>query len=100
MSAAQLPGRSGVGYVGKEQRMNKVMIAAALTSGVMFGYAGRAWTQTDAKLPIAGYDAAKDIQGARELPDPQLEYKVVFSVAAEAKANEIHPTLKTISTYL
>jgi len=80
--------------------MNKVMIAAALAAGVVFGYAGRGWTQTDGKLPVVGYSSAKDIPGARELPDPNVDYKVVFSVAANAKADEIHPTLKTISTYL
>ena len=34
--------------------------------GVMFGYSGRAWTQTDPKLPVAGYAPAKDFAGARE----------------------------------
>ena len=61
--------------------MHKTMIVAALAAGVMFGYSGRAWTQTDQKLPLAGYAAAKDIPGARELPNPQVDYKVVFPVA-------------------
>src|SRR5437762_12517046 len=80
--------------------MNKLLMAATLGVGLMLGYSGRAWTQTDRKLPLAGYEAAKDSTGARELPDPNVDYKVVFSVAANAKADEIHPTLKTISTYL
>ena len=80
--------------------MNKTMVAAALAAGVMFGYSGRAWTQTDQKLPVAGYAAAKDIPGARELPNPDVDYKVVFSVAAVAKPEEIHPMLKTIALYL
>jgi intracellular sulfur oxidation DsrE/DsrF family protein len=80
--------------------MNKFVIAAALTAGVVLGYSGRAWTQTDQKLPMAGYSAAKDISGAKELPDPAVDNKVVFSVAANAKADEIHPTLKTIALYL
>ena len=94
--------------------MNKLMISAALAVGVMFGYTGRAWTQTDEKLPLAGFkticvhkglplagfNAAKDIPGAKELPDPNVDYKVVFSVAANAKPDEIHPTLKTIALYL
>jgi len=78
----------------------KMTMAAALAAGVVFGYSGRAWTEPDAKLPVAGYDAAKDFAGARELPDPNIDYKVVFSVAANAKADEIHPTLKTIALYL
>src|SRR5262249_41008825 len=80
--------------------MNKLMIAATLAVGVILGYSGRAWTQTDQKLPLAGYRAAKDIPGAKELPDPAVDYKVVFSVAANAKPDEIHPTLKTIALYL
>jgi intracellular sulfur oxidation DsrE/DsrF family protein len=80
--------------------MNKTMIAVALAAGMMFGYSGRAWTQTDQKLPVAGYAPAKDIPGARELPNPDVDYKVVFSVAAVAKPEEIHPTLKTIALYL
>ena len=80
--------------------MNKVLIAAALAVGLMFGYAGKGWTQTDGKLPMPEYNAAKDFAGARELPDPNVDYKVVFSVAANAKADEIHPTLKTIALYL
>ena len=80
--------------------MNKTMIATALAAGVMFGYSGRAWTQTDQKLPVAGYAPAKDFPGARELPNPEVDYKVVFSVAAVAKPEEIHPMLKTIALYL
>lgn len=80
--------------------MNKLVIAATLAVGVMFGYAGRAWTQTDQTLPMAGYNVAKDIPGAKELPDPGVDYKVVFSVAANAKPDEIHPTLKTMALYL
>jgi intracellular sulfur oxidation DsrE/DsrF family protein len=83
-----------------EARMNRVMTGAVLVAGVLLGYAGHAWTQTGSTLPVAGYTAAKDFAGARELPDPSVDYKVVFSVAANAKADEIHPTLKTISTYL
>src|SRR5581483_1812340 len=80
--------------------MKKLSIVVALVFGVMVGYAGRAWTQTDSKLPMAGFNAAKHFAGAKELPDPGTDYKVVFSVAANAKDNEVHPTLKTIALYL
>ena len=80
--------------------MKNLMIAAALVVAVMFGYAGRAWTQTAERLPIPGQAPAKDITGAKELPDPNTDYKVVFSLAANAKDDEIHPTLKTIALYL
>src|SRR4029450_9250779 len=80
--------------------MHKTIIAAALAVGVLFGYSGRAWTQTDQKLPVTGYAPATDIPRARALPKPDVDYKVVFSVAAVAKPEEIHPTLKTIALYL
>ena len=74
--------------------MKKIIMASALAAGVMFGYTGRAWTQTDQKLPVAVYAPAKDIPGARELPNPDVDYKVVFSVAAVAKPEEIHPYVR------
>ena len=80
--------------------MKNLMVAGALVVGVMFGYAGHASTQTEEKLPIAGQAPAKDFAGAKELPDPGTDYKVVFSVAANAKDDEVHPTLKMIALYL
>jgi intracellular sulfur oxidation DsrE/DsrF family protein len=80
--------------------MNRAAIATVLAAGAILGYSGRAWTEADPKLPVAGYEAAKDFAGARELPDPGVDNKVVFSVAASAKPDEIHPTLKTIALYL
>ena len=80
--------------------MNKVVMATVLAAGVILGYSARVWTAADEKLPMAGYNVAKDFAGARELPDPGVDYKVVFSVAANAKPDEIHPTLKTIALYL
>ena len=56
--------------------MNKTMTAAALAAGVMFGYSGRVWNQTNQKLPVAGYAPAKDIPGARELPNPDVDYEL------------------------
>jgi len=81
--------------------MRNVTMAAAVVIGVFVGFAGRAWTQTGSeKLPIAGQAPAKDFAGAKELPDPGTDYKVVFSVAANAKDDEVHPTLKMIALYL
>src|SRR5436190_12479212 len=80
--------------------MNKTIIAAVLAAGVMLGYSARVMTKADDKLPMAGVAPAKDFAGAKELPDPNTDYKVVFSVAAQAKDDEVHPTLKTIALYL
>lgn len=80
--------------------MNKLTIVAVLAVGVTLGYSGHAWTQTNSALPMAGEKVAKDFAGAKELPDPNVDYKVVFSVAANAKPDEVHPTLKTLALYL
>ena len=66
------------------------------------GYVGRAKAApaADGKLPVASADAAKEFPGAKEPPDPSTDYKVVFSVSAKVKDDEVHPTLKMIGLYL
>ena len=50
---------------------------------------------------VPGYEATKDLPGARELPDPKTDYKVVFADGQEAKnPGDINPMLPTIATYL
>jgi intracellular sulfur oxidation DsrE/DsrF family protein len=74
-----------------------------LAGGVVaVGYADRpkAAPLVDGKLPVASADAAKDFPGAKELPDPNTNYRVVFSVGAKVKDDELHPTLKMIGLYL
>ena len=51
-------------------------------------------------LPVATSEAAKDFAGAKERPDPDTNYKVVFSVGAKVADNEVHPMLKSIGLYL
>jgi intracellular sulfur oxidation DsrE/DsrF family protein len=74
-----------------------------LAGGVVAaGYVGhaKAAPAADAKLPVATADAAKDFPGAKELPDPNTNYKVVFSVSAKVKDDEVHPMLKMMGLYL
>ena len=50
-------------------------------------------------MPSIG--AATDIAGAKELPDPGMTYKVVFSVATAAKdPNQVNPTLEAMARYV
>jgi intracellular sulfur oxidation DsrE/DsrF family protein len=50
---------------------------------------------------VPGYQAARDVAGARELPDPKTDYKVVFADGQDAKnPGDINPMLPTIATYL
>ena len=83
--------------------MNRRTMMTTLAGGVVaVGYAGRAEAApaADGKLPVVSADAAKDFPNAKELPDPNTNYKVVFSVGAKVKDDEVHPTLKMIGLYL
>jgi len=52
-------------------------------------------------LPVPGFEPARDLAGAHELPDPNMDYKVVFSVGQDTKnPGEVHPMLPTIATYV
>jgi len=53
-------------------------------------------------LLVPGYEAARDVPGAAELPDPKIDYKVLFSVSNGAKDRdaEVNPMLPTIALYL
>jgi intracellular sulfur oxidation DsrE/DsrF family protein len=66
-------------------------------------YAGRVEAAPAAAadaLPVASAKPAKGFAGAHEMPDPKTDYKVVFSVSAKVKDDEVHPTLKMIGQYL
>jgi hypothetical protein len=73
--------------------MNRRTMMTTLAGGVVaVGYADRAKAAplVDGKLPVASADAAKDFPGAKELPDPNTNYTVVFSVGAKVKDDELH----------
>jgi intracellular sulfur oxidation DsrE/DsrF family protein len=65
------------------------------------GSFGAARADSTGVLLVPGYEAAKDLPGARELPDPKMDYKVVFADGQDAKnPGDINPMLPTIATYL
>lgn len=83
--------------------MNRRTMMTTLAGGVVAaGYAGRAHAApaAEGKMPVASAQAAKDFAGAKERPDPNTDYKVVFSVSAKVKDDEVHPTLNAIGRYL
>jgi hypothetical protein len=52
-------------------------------------------------LPIPGVDAARDVPGAKEMPNPSIVHKVVFDMGtANPKPNEPHPMLQAIARYV
>jgi intracellular sulfur oxidation DsrE/DsrF family protein len=52
-------------------------------------------------LPLPNSPVAKDIPGAKELPDPGTTYKVVFDIAKAAdKVGDVNPTLTAIARFV
>lgn len=83
--------------------MNRRAMMTTLAGGaVAAGLADRleAAQAAGGTLPVASAQAAKDFPGATERPAPATDYKVVFSVSAKVKDDEVHPTLKMIGLYL
>ena len=65
------------------------------------GSFGPARADSPRPLLVPGYEAAKDLPGARELPDPKMDYKVVFADGQDAKnPGDVNPMLPTIATYV
>jgi len=73
---------------------------ATLALGLLWAMPAAA--QSSSGLPVAGYPAATDLPGAHELPDPTLDYKVVFAVGqgAEDPTSEINPMLTRLARYV
>ena len=54
-----------------------------------------------APLPVAGYQAATDVPGAHELPDPNTDYRILFAVGQSAKApGDVNPMLESLAMYV
>lgn len=70
---------------------------AAVCCAVLLSSALPAFAQ---QWPVPGVEPARDVPGAKELPDPSTEYKVIFMVGAGPKATEVNPTLTAAARYL
>lgn len=74
--------------------MKKLVFSGA----VLLAIAGALAAQT---LAIPGGDVAKDVPGAKELPDPNVTYKVVFDIAKAApKIDDVNPALNMVVRYV
>lgn len=52
-------------------------------------------------LPVPGVEAARDVPGAREMPDPAIVHKVLFDMATPGqKPTEVHPMLQAVARYV
>lgn len=73
--------------------------SAAVIAAVLFSTS--AFAQSAKKLPIPDAPVAKQLAGAKELPDPNMTYKVVFDIAKAAdKIDEVNPMLTTIARFV
>ena len=52
-------------------------------------------------LPVPGVEPARDVPGAKEMPDTKIVHKVVFDMAtAGPKPGEVHPMLQAVARYV
>jgi len=52
-------------------------------------------------LPLPDYPAARDLPGAKLLPDPAVDYKVVFDAAIAAESvDDVNPMLAGVARYV
>jgi intracellular sulfur oxidation DsrE/DsrF family protein len=78
--------------------MKRLFRNGAAVIAALMGLAGGAFAQT---LPLPDAPVAKDIAGAKELPDPNMTYKVVFDIAKAAdKVDEVNPALTAIARFV
>ena len=77
---------------------NISLLGSAALLAALIGLSGAAPAQT---LAIPGGDVARDVPGAKELPDPNMTYKVVFDVASAApKVGDVNPNLTGVVRFL
>lgn len=81
--------------------MKSTAIAVTTLLVLASGSSGPAKADSPSAPLVPGYEAAKDLPGARELPDPKTDYKVVFADGQDAKnPGDVNPMLPTIATYV
>jgi len=81
--------------------MKSAAIALAIVVVVASGSSGPANAGADKPMLVPGYEASPDLPGAKELPDPKTDYRVVFANAQEPKnPGDVNPMLPTIAMYV
>ena len=81
--------------------MKRFLTDSAAVLAVLIAFTASAFAQPAGTLPIPGGAVARDVPGAKELPDPNMTYKVVFDLAAAApKVDEVNPGLTGVVRYV
>ena len=79
--------------------MRQTLLAGVAISALVLGSALPALAQ--APLPVPGVEPARDVPGAKEMPDPKIVHKVVFDMATgNPKGTEVHPLLQAVARYV
>jgi intracellular sulfur oxidation DsrE/DsrF family protein len=78
--------------------MRQTVMAGLALGALLLGQAAPSLAQA---LPVPGVDAARDVPGAKEMPDTKAIHKVVFDMAtAGPKPGEVHPMLQAVARYV
>ncbi|HEX5226068.1 MAG TPA: DsrE family protein [Bryobacteraceae bacterium] len=76
----------------------KTPFARGLACAALVAFSAALSAQT---LAIPSGDVAKDVPGAKDLPDPKMTYKVVFDIAKAApKIDDVNPALNMVVRYV
>jgi intracellular sulfur oxidation DsrE/DsrF family protein len=72
-----------------------------LTAAVTLLFGGVAIAQDAKVAAVPGFGVATEIPNAKELPDPNMTYKVLFDVGKAApKPDQVNPILDALARYL
>ena len=78
----------------------KKWMSGAIMLFLAVGVLGAESIQAQSVL-VAGYPAARDVPGARELPDPNSTYKVVFDISKGAPSpDKVNPGLVGVARFV
>jgi intracellular sulfur oxidation DsrE/DsrF family protein len=81
--------------------MSRIHTALTMTACLLLlGRGIDAQAQSGSPLPVPGVDAARDVPGAHELPDPNITYRVLFDFAAPMKPDEQYAGLQAVARYV
>jgi intracellular sulfur oxidation DsrE/DsrF family protein len=79
--------------------MRHTVLAGLALTALLLGAALPARAQ--GALPVPGVDPARDVPGAKEMPDTKIVHKVVFDMGtANPKPAEVHPLLQAVARYV
>lgn len=72
--------------------------AGWMAAALLLGTVSMAQAQ---ELPVPGVAPARDVPGAKLMPNPKIEHKVVFDLAtANPKDAAVHPMLQAVGRYV